>query len=157
MRGDADAHGGRKQRRRSSIVPDRFIPIEAIGFGAGRSTGGFGPDGMACAPAWADALASVCTHRGVIATVSSCSGTDNAARRVAMQTGAIAENMEGAAVAAALSRLESPPLFAEIRVISNTTGDREHQNWDLERALAVLRETAERVARALETGDGNRA
>lgn len=75
-------------------------------------------------------------RRGVIATVSTCSGTNAAAAEVTGRTGAIAEAMEGAAVALACARLGVP--FAELRVISNTTGDRDAQRWDMSRALAAL-------------------
>jgi futalosine hydrolase len=83
---------------------------------------------------------------GPIATISTCSGTDALARDIAHRTGAIAEAMEGAAIAHALMRLRgSARDFLEIRVVSNTTGDRHKQTWDLPSALAILT----RVARAL--------
>lgn len=77
-------------------------------------------------------------HEGVIATVSICSGTDGLAREVAGRTGAIAEAMEGAAVAATASRFGVP--WAELRVISNTTGDRKGQIWRMPEALRRLGE-----------------
>jgi futalosine hydrolase len=121
-------------------TPSEFAPLRAMGFPPGLEAGGFGADGMPCSAAWAEALLDVCDRAAVIATVSTCSGTDAAAAAVATRTGAAVENMEGAAVAAALSRLPagSRPLFAEIRVISNTTGDRKAQTWDLPRALRRL-------------------
>ena len=73
---------------------------------------------------------------GPIATVATCSGTDAAAESVARRTGAVAEAMEGAAVVHAARRLGVPAI--ELRVISNTTGDREDQEWDLAGALVVL-------------------
>lgn len=73
---------------------------------------------------------------GPIACVSTCSGTDALAAEVARRTGAIAEAMEGAACALVAARLGVP--FAELRVISNTTGDRARQVWDLAGALRVL-------------------
>ncbi|MDX2131969.1 MAG: futalosine hydrolase [Planctomycetota bacterium] len=74
--------------------------------------------------------------RAPIACVSACSGTDGAAAEVARRTGALAEAMEGAACALAAARLGAR--FAEVRVISNTTGDRARQAWDLEGALGRL-------------------
>jgi futalosine hydrolase len=93
-----------------------------------------------------EAALSVKVLIGPIATVSTCSGTDALAREVAARTGAIAEAMEGAAVAHALMRLRgSARDFLEVRVVSNTTGDRDKQVWDLPGALVTL----SRVARAL--------
>lgn len=69
-----------------------------------------------------------------IATVSTCSGTNALALQVARRTGALAEGMEGAAIALACHRLGVP--FAEVRVISNTTGDRAAQVWKVREALA---------------------
>jgi futalosine hydrolase len=73
---------------------------------------------------------------GPIATVATCSGTDEAAESIPRRTGALAEAMEGAAVVHAARRLGTPAL--EIRAISNTTGDRAEQVWDLDRALSAL-------------------
>ena len=81
--------------------------------------------------------------RARIATVSTCSGTDTLAAEVARRTGALVEGMEGAAVALVAARLGVPA--AELRVISNTTGERPAQRWDIKGALARLRD----VARAL--------
>jgi futalosine hydrolase len=79
--------------------------------------------------------------RAPVATVSTCSGTDEAARLVVARTGAVAEAMEGAAVLLVAARLGIPGV--EVRIISNTTGDRARQRWDLAGALARL----ERVVR----------
>lgn len=73
---------------------------------------------------------------GTIATVSTCSGTDARAAEVVRRTGGVAEGMEGAAVALAAHRLGVA--MGEVRVISNTTGDRGGQQWDLRRAFARL-------------------
>ncbi len=76
---------------------------------------------------------------GTIATLSTCSGTDELARAVSMRSGAAAEAMEGAAIGHALMRLRpQAPGFLEVRVVSNTTGDRDKQVWDLKGALATL-------------------
>jgi futalosine hydrolase len=73
---------------------------------------------------------------GSIATVATCSGTDAAAREVVRRTGAMAEAMEGAAVVHAARRLKTPAI--ELRTISNMTGDRARQKWDIPAALAAL-------------------
>lgn len=85
-------------------------------------------------------LAPADARRGAIATVATCSGSDAAAEEVVRRTGAIAEAMEGAAVVHAARRLGVAA--GEIRAISNTTGDRARQRWDLERACASLRRLA---------------
>ena len=71
-----------------------------------------------------------------IATVATCSGTDAAALAVGTRTGAMAEAMEGAAVVHAARRVGVPAI--EIRSISNTTGDRATQRWDIAAAFAAL-------------------
>lgn len=71
-----------------------------------------------------------------IATVATCSGTDAAALSVRTRTGALAEAMEGAAVVHAARRVGVPAI--EIRSISNTTGDRANQRWDIAAAFAAL-------------------
>jgi futalosine hydrolase len=71
-----------------------------------------------------------------IATVATCSGTDAAALSVRTRTGAMAEAMEGAAVVHAARRVGVPAI--EIRSISNTTGDRAAQRWDIAAAFAAL-------------------
>lgn len=82
---------------------------------------------------------------GSIATVATCSGTDGLAMEIATRTGAMAEAMEGAAVIHAARLLGAAGL--EIRTISNRTGDRERQGWDLEAAFAALDTVAEALAR----------
>ena len=138
-------------------TPGGFQSIDAMGFPAA----GFGEAGMPCEPAWRDALLFISDCSGWAATVSTCSGTDARARAIADRTGAIVENMEGAAVAAALSRLPiaARPGFAEIRIISNITGDRDKQRWDLPRALKrvgqVAHESADAIVRVLRSGSAD--
>jgi len=107
----------------------------------------------ACAPSarmlsWLSPLAD---QKAPVATVSTCSGTDALAQEIVRRSGAAAEAMEGAAVGLALERLvaaglvRTPPLFAELRVISNTTGDRSRQRWRLQEALAALGPLAREV------------
>jgi futalosine hydrolase len=73
-----------------------------------------------------------------VATVSTCSGTDERALALSRRWSAAAEAMEGAAVGLVAVRLGVP--FAEVRVISNTTGNRAAQQWNLDLALRRLGE-----------------
>ncbi|MGA1045489.1 MAG: hypothetical protein ACO3ZY_09835, partial [Phycisphaerales bacterium] len=84
---------------------------------------------------------------GVIATVATCSGTDRLASEVVRRTGAIAEAMEGAAVLHAARRLGAPAI--EVRAISNTTGDRPEQRWEIARAFATIGDAWPRVVAAM--------
>jgi futalosine hydrolase len=120
------------------LTDDGFRDLAQMGFPPGGSAF------PACAvPANSDLarlLAPLADHQGVIATVSTCSGTNALARAVVDRTSAIAEAMEGAAVAHVAARLGIAS--AELRVISNTTGDRATQRWDLPASLDRLRRLA---------------
>lgn len=115
------------------MVSERgFVDIGTMGFApAPGAEGGFTVDAALVA-----ALRPIAGAQGVIATVSTCSGTGAGAAEVVRRTGAIAECMEGAAVANAAARMGVR--FGELRVISNTTGDRAGQVWDLAGALRRL-------------------
>ncbi|MEM7153205.1 MAG: futalosine hydrolase [Myxococcota bacterium] len=81
------------------------------------------------------------------ATVSTCSGSDaRAASARSACPEALVETMEGAAVGAVCEAFGVP--WAQLRVISNRTGDREAAGWDLPGALTVLHDA---VGRLLET------
>lgn len=71
-----------------------------------------------------------------VATVSTCSGTDQGAARIASRTGAWLEDMETAAIAIVCLRLGLP--WCGVRVVSNTTGDRSKQVWAIPRAIDSL-------------------
>lgn len=71
-----------------------------------------------------------------IATVATCSGTNKQAECIEARTGCVCEAMEGAAVVHAANRVGASAI--EIRAISNTTGDRDSQQWDVELALSNL-------------------
>jgi futalosine hydrolase len=73
---------------------------------------------------------------GPVATVSTCSGSDALALELAARWGAVAEAMEGAAVAVVGARLGVAA--GEVRVVSNTTGDRAGQVWRVKGALEGL-------------------
>lgn len=114
------------------ITPDGFRTMDTFGFPLGAFEGNRVPVDERLA-----AIAPTGAQRGGIATVATCSGTDSAAHAVAARTHCVAEAMEGAAVVHAALRLGVPGI--EIRAISNTTGDRAMQRWDLDRACAALR------------------
>lgn len=120
-------------------APDGFTDVAAMGFPPLDGSAGMAAP---CDKRLVELLASSADARGPIATVSTCSGTDALARAVAQRTGAIAEAMEGAAVGLVAARLGVP--FAELRTISNFTGDRPSQTWDIRGAL-------ERMERAVAT------
>jgi futalosine hydrolase len=125
------------------ITPEGFRTPAAMGFPLGAFDGNAVPGD----PVLLEELAPG-FRTGRIATVATCSGTDAAAMEVARRTGAIAEAMEGAAVLHAARRLRVPAI--ELRAISNTTGDRDHQRWDLRGALAALGAAVTRAAGVLE-------
>lgn len=119
-------------------LPGGFGDMRALGFPLGDFDGNRVPVDGALLRAFG-ALGPV----GAIATVATCSGTDAAAERVRARTGALAEAMEGAAVVHAARRAGVPAI--EVRAISNTTGDRSAQRWDIPRALAALAEIRTRL------------
>jgi len=111
---------------------DRFIPMSELGFGAF-------PGGDMSIDHDRDLLGVLAPDcRGAVATVSWCSGTDACARAVAARTGAVCEAMEGAAVALAAALHDGSIRTGELRAISNTTGARSAQTWDLDAALGSL-------------------
>ena len=59
------------------------------------------------------------------------------AKRIALRFNAVAENMEGAAVAHAASMFGVVP--AEVRAISNIAGVRDKSHWNIDLALSNLR------------------
>lgn len=112
-------------------TPMGFGDMSSLGF----SLGDFEGNTIQSDPALYERLASL-GRCGPIATVATCSGTDLAAERVHSRTGAIAEAMEGAAVLHAGRSLALPGI--EVRTISNSTGDRDNQQWNLDLALESL-------------------
>lgn len=113
-------------------------PMAALGFPTA-----IDGDGVAGDPELMPLLRPLVAQAGVIATVSTCSGTDARAAAVVKRTRAIAEAMEGAAVLLSAARLAVPGV--ELRVVSNTTGERGSQMWELKRALAILGDVARRI------------
>lgn len=112
---------------------DGFLDCRAMGFPIYEGDDGTGtpPDQVL-----REALLPLVDGERVIATVSTCSGRDELAHRIRRRTGAAAECMEGASVMLACLHAGVPG--AEIRVISNTTGDRKAQVWDIGRAMERL-------------------
>ena len=126
--------------------PSGFVSCAQMGFAPFDD----GRDSMVYEPELVDWLGGYADHIGPVACVSSCSGTDRAARAVFERTGAIVEAMEGASVALSANRIDPRLLIGELRVISNTTGDRDAQQWDLDGALSTLGEVLGRIANDLE-------
>ena len=80
-------------------------------------------------------------------TVSTCSGTDALAQAYAERTQAAVETMEGAAVARVCEAFGVP--WAQVRAISNRTGDRDRGGWDLRRAKTQLHAAMQRLLEQL--------
>jgi len=127
-------------------TPAGFTPMSGLGFPICAGVDDPVTSRGESLPITATVLDSIttCAHaNGIIATVSTGSGTDARTADVRQRTGAIAEAMEGAAIALTCARLDVP--FLELRAISNTTGNRDAQTWNLHAAL----ETLETIARAI--------
>lgn len=75
---------------------------------------------------------------GTFVTVNNCSNSYQLSRQLQQQTGGICENMEGAAVAQVCAEFSIPLL--ELRGISNPTGTRANQLWDIPRGVRVAQE-----------------
>jgi futalosine hydrolase len=71
-------------------------------------------------------------------TVTSCTGTDGAARDIEKRTAGAVESMEGAAVAH-VAHLHGVPV-GEVRGISNIVTDRDTKAWRLKEAAAAAQE-----------------
>ena len=110
----------------------QFLSTEDIGF----PMPGVGELELRPSPGVVNILRQLVQLETIIATVSSCSGTDFRAARVAARTGAEFEAMEGAAVGLVAYRLRRQ--FAEVRVASNTAGERSQQRWEIRTALDSL-------------------
>lgn len=113
------------------LTPAGFQDIDQMGFSLGNFVGNEVP----VDPWMLERLATLGTVGG-IATVATCSGTDTQAELVASRTDCVCEAMEGAAVVHAANRVGAPAI--ELRVISNTTGNRDSQEWDIDLALNTL-------------------
>lgn len=113
-------------------TPEKFVDCESLGFPLGPFKGNTAP----VDPTWLSTLTAAGLRSAAVATVSTCSGTNALAHQVARRTGAVVEAMEGAAVGHVAARLGAR--FAEIRVVSNTTGNRAEQRWEIRAAFERL-------------------
>jgi len=68
---------------------------------------------------------------GPFITVNTCSGHPHLSQTLEARTGGICENMEGAAAAQVCALYQVP--FLELRGISNPTGTRDPDHWDIVR------------------------
>ncbi|MCE7967722.1 MAG: futalosine hydrolase [Leptolyngbya sp. PLA3] len=120
-------------------TPEGYQSLADLGFPA------FGDgDEIKGDAAWLDRLVRLGMSPRRVATVSTCSGTDALAAEVARRTRASVEAMEGAAVGLVAER--RGVRFVEVRVISNTTGDRGRQVWDMRGSLSRLGEVIESLS-----------
>ena len=113
------------------VTPEGFQNMAEMGFQLGNFSGNNVP-----VDPWMLSRLSTIGTVAPIATVATCSGTDEQAKLVRMRTRCVCEAMEGAAVVHAANNISAPAI--ELRVISNTTGDRGAQEWNLSLALSKL-------------------
>jgi futalosine hydrolase len=114
---------------------DGFVPAEALGW---RQWPGDPPDPAAAVGDMIELPAHVggVPAHGLLLTACTASATaEDVLRRMKLFPAAVAEDMEGFAVALAC-RLAGVPLTI-IRGISNTAGDRDHARWRVPEALAA--------------------
>ena len=108
---------------------DGFAPVSGLGFGRNRY-----PVGPVVVRALADPTGA---HIGEILTVSTVTGSAERADLLRSNyPDAVAEAMEGAAIAAVASR--HGIAYAEIRAISNAVGPRDRGAWQIADALGIL-------------------
>jgi futalosine hydrolase len=79
-----------------------------------------------------------CDRRARFVTVSTCTGTDAAAREIESRTAGAMENMEGAAIAH-VAHLHGIPA-GEVRAISNAVTNRDTKSWRIKEASAAAQE-----------------
>lgn len=127
------------------VTPKGFCDMEGLGFRLGDFAGNAVPVDQRLLRRLRELF-----RAGPVATVATCSGTDEAAAEVVRRSGAVAEAMEGAAVVHAARRLGVRAI--ELRAISNTTGDRRRQVWDLPGALSALGNAVPKAVAAIRGG-----
>jgi futalosine hydrolase len=136
--GDAALVGRERFADEGVATPGGFLDLAAIGLADD-------------APLVADAAwtAAAAQRLGVAVvdgqTVSTCAGTDALAAERRARWGPGIETMEGAAIAMACHSHSVP--WAQLRVVSNFTGDRDRAQWDLTRALEGLTIACARLLR----------
>lgn len=110
--------------------PQRFLPLDELGFGAVSITTDLALSGKLRA-----ALPQAVT--GAVLTVNTVTGTGRTARELLdRHPDAVAEAMEGYGVAVAAAQAGVP--FAELRAVSNPVGPRDRAAWRLADAFAAL-------------------
>ncbi len=109
--------------------PAGFLDLQALGFALVDSPRLYNDLPMQLYPT---------ERRMKFVTVSTCTGTDVAARAIEARTGGAVENMEGAAVAhvAHLHGIQ----VGELRGISNRVTDRDTTSWRLKEAATAAQE-----------------
>jgi futalosine hydrolase len=125
------------------ITPQGFADIASIGLSLGDFEGNAVPVDERLLE-----ILSASFRIGPVATVATCSGTDEAASTIVRRTEALAEAMEGAAVVHAARRLQTPAI--ELRAISNNAGDRSAQQWDFTAGLESLGRATRRAVELIE-------
>jgi len=113
-----------------AATPSGFLDMKALGF----------PVVASPEPLYNDLPMQVwpVERRAKFVTVSTCTGTDAAARAIEARTGGAVENMEGAAVAH-VAHLHGIPV-GEVRGISNMVTDRDTSRWRLTEASIAAQE-----------------
>ena len=113
-----------------AMTPSGFLDMQALGF----------PVITGPAPIYNDLPLQVFPHarRVKFVTVSTCTGSDAAARDLEARTRGAVENMEGAAVAH-VARLHGVPV-GELRGISNIVTNRDTSAWRLREAALAAQE-----------------
>jgi len=141
-----------------SAVVGTFVRPFGIGIGSGSEHRSLGEAQWSHLPpthAWRDVDERLPLHvplvraaRGGLLSVAAASATrEEATERHARHPDALAEEMEGFAVALA-ARVSGVPLTV-VRGISNVAGDRDPGTWELEAALGAAQETVEQVVESL--------
>ncbi len=110
--------------------PTGFLDMKALGF----------PVVPAETPIYNDLPMQIMPleRRVKFVTVSTCTGTDEAARSIEQRTGGSVENMEGAAIAHVAHLMGIGA--GEVRGISNIVTNRDTKSWKLKDAAAAAQE-----------------
>ncbi|MGQ9896819.1 MAG: futalosine hydrolase [Acidobacteriota bacterium] len=132
------------------LTPDGYQDLGGLGFPL---TGTF-PNRIVFDSPWADWVAQQVAPapRLPFATVHGCSGTNIASEIMQSRANAAVENMEGLAVAWTSQQFAVP--YAALRAISNLTGDRDRQQWNLSAAQAVLTQAVRAILAAVAVESG---
>ncbi len=118
------------------LTPDGWRPVEETGF---PTVPGDPPlyNRFTLAPGLvARASEAAAATTGPFVTASQCTGVRTVGDALHARTGAVCENMEGAAAAHVCALYGVP--FLEVRAISNLIEDRDRSKWKIAEALAAL-------------------